>query len=273
VFFEVESGITYALTHKTVKQFEQLENVEIDQITGFSTEGRQVYLWDSAPQLRNFANPTERMEPSFSTTNGDLAFTHLNALFWVPSSKASHFDVNLPQGGFLVSDAAFWSLALIDRASGNVVWSFQDSDREARNLHSGQLLESGNILYFKNLMGKNLQEQDQWFSEVIEIDPRTKHQVWSYRAKENKTFYANAHGSVERLANGNTLIAHKANGGGAFEVTPGGRVVWDWQNSASEPVLRADLFRVRRVPKNLVDKIIAKAKTLDEIERSSYFRL
>jgi len=52
---------------------------------------------------------------------------------------------------------------------------------------------------------------------------------WSYTAPEPEDFYSDFISGVQRLPNGNTLICCGAPGW-VFEVTPAGRMVWDWRN-------------------------------------------
>jgi hypothetical protein len=52
---------------------------------------------------------------------------------------------------------------------------------------------------------------------------------WSYEAPEPTDFSSPFISGVQRLPNGNTLICSGAQGW-VFEVTPGGKLVWDWKS-------------------------------------------
>ena len=53
--------------------------------------------------------------------------------------------------------------------------------------------------------------------------------VWSYRSADPEEFYSFFISGAERLPNGNTLICSGAQGR-FFEVTPEGRIVWEYWN-------------------------------------------
>ena len=52
---------------------------------------------------------------------------------------------------------------------------------------------------------------------------------WSYEASEEGEFFSPVCGSIQRLANGNTLIT-ESTAGRAFEITPSKEIVWDWRS-------------------------------------------
>lgn len=52
---------------------------------------------------------------------------------------------------------------------------------------------------------------------------------WAYAAETPEDFFSPFISGVQRLASGNTLICSGAQGW-VFEVTPAGKVVWDWKN-------------------------------------------
>ena len=66
-------------------------------------------------------------------------------------------------------------------------------------------------------------------------DPITQATVWEYHCNAeaiashncSKFFFTATMGGAERLPNGNTLIT-QAEAGRAFEVTPGGQIVWEY---------------------------------------------
>jgi len=87
-------------------------------------------------------------------------------------------------------------------------------------------------------------------SEVIDLDPFTQEVHWSYRGGPVTPFYSATCGSNQRLPNGNTLITETDNGR-AFEVTPGGDIVWEFVNphrAGDDDELIASLFEVVRLP-------------------------
>ena len=68
--------------------------------------------------------------------------------------------------------------------------------------------------------------------------------MWRYAPDAG--FFSRTRGSVQRLANGNTLVT-ESDRGYAFEVTPGGEVVWRFANpDVSEDGMRAPIWRMTR---------------------------
>ena len=104
------------------------------------------------------------------------------------------------------------------------------------------LLPSGNLLVFDNNKGGK-------HSRILELDPLTMEQKWSYEGGKDGPFYSAECGVVQRLPNGNTLIVESLNGR-AFEVTPAKKIVWEYYNpyrAGDDAQLIATLFDVVRL--------------------------
>ena len=100
--------------------------------------------------------------------------------------------------------------------------------------HDPDFLDDGTISVFDNhrfdtnLNGRTLQ------SRIVVIDPATGGFSVVYGDDpQTEPFYTGKMGKHERLANGNMLIT-EAEAGRAFEVTPEGRVVWEFINAWGE---------------------------------------
>jgi hypothetical protein len=128
----------------------------------------------------------------------------------------------LANGDYLICSKALNLIFRIDRQTSQVVWYFQDD--EMGGPHDAQMMDNGNILVFANgTFGSDL-----LYSQVWEIDSKTKEIVWRYVAKTNPMSFFSPHISgCERLANGNTLICEGARGC-VFETTPDRDVVWEY---------------------------------------------
>ncbi len=125
------------------------------------------------------------------------------------------------------------AIAIIDGRTKEIVWLWGPNNVAVQ--HHPRLLANGNILLFDNGI-----EQ----SRVIELDPIEREVVWVY--EEGSDFFSNWGGSVQRLANGNTLITDTA-GGYAFEVASDGDVVWKFANPAfNEEEKRFNMWRMTR---------------------------
>lgn len=115
--------------------------------------------------------------------------------------------------------------------------------------HHPTLLETGNILVFDNGI-------EHGRSRVIELDPHTNEIVWTYEAPDPESFFTRSRGSVQRLQNGNTLIAN-SDEGVAFEVTPDGEIVWEFRTPhLDERGHRATIVRMRRYSKALIQALL-----------------
>ena len=113
-----------------------------------------------------------------------------------------------------------------------------------------RITPSGNILLFDNGLGKNR-------SRAVELDPLTMEVVWQYVADPPTAFYTPTKGSIQRLPNGNTLLA-ESDRGRAFEVTPAGEIVWEFVcPHLTSPHERATIVRMKRYSHEFVNAILA----------------
>ena len=110
------------------------------------------------------------------------------------------------------------TVAIIDWDKKELVWAWGQG--QVSGPHDATMLAGGNILLFDNGLGRG-------WSRVIELNPLTKEIVWQYRAPNPTDMYTVTRGASQRLPNGNTLIANSEKGQ-AFEVTPEGRIVWEF---------------------------------------------
>ena len=93
-------------------------------------------------------------------------------------------------------------------------------------------------------------------SRVIEVDPRTNEIVWQYVDSPPLNFFSPYISGAPRLPNGNTLITER-NFGRMFQVTPEGKVVWEYINpyfpegpegEQSNAVFRATHYSAEELP-------------------------
>ncbi|MCD4690076.1 arylsulfotransferase family protein [bacterium] len=147
-------------------------------------------------------------------------------------------SVEVVDGGrrALVSIRAADAVAMLDLETGMIDWVLEGSWRMQ---HEAQLV-GGNLLLFDNL-GHGEQ------SRVLEVDLATSEIVWSYTAAG---FLTKGAGAQQRLPNGNTLITESERGR-VIEVTPAGRVVWEYVNPLTVPGEREvtlGIMRAERLP-------------------------
>jgi len=134
---------------------------------------------------------------------------------------------------------------------------------------------AGNLLVFNNGQGRPDGEYSDVLELVLPLDPAKgfvregkgfgpKTPVWSYKGPD---FFAAFISGCQRLANGNTLVIEGPEGR-LFEVTPAGKIVWDYLNphggDLNTPGVSGQaVFRARRYAP---DHPALKGRTLAPIE-------
>ncbi|MFO1068885.1 MAG: arylsulfotransferase family protein [Geminicoccaceae bacterium] len=146
---------------------------------------------------------------------------HLNDVELVGPELAAVFPMARP-GDILVSLRNVNTLALLDPATGDLRWAMPGLTVRQ---HDPDLLPDGHLLVFDNLGAEGER------SRVVEIDPVTQKEVWSFAGADGHRLYTEKMGNQQRLANGNTLVVESL-GGRILEVTAEQppRVVWAYLN-------------------------------------------
>ena len=143
---------------------------------------------------------------------------HTNSLEWMRHESLFGTHPLYAPGHVLVSFRNQDRVAIFDYGKCSVVWAWGENDLGGP--HDAQLLPGGTVLLFDNGLGRGA-------SRALEVDPRTNAIVWEWRADPPESFYTPSKGSVQRLPNGNTLLA-ESDAGRAIEVAPNGDIVWEW---------------------------------------------
>lgn len=125
------------------------------------------------------------------------------------------------EGQVLVSFRAIHTVAVVDLDAGTVVWAARGP---WRGQHDAQFLADGTLLLFDNFGAA-----EGHASAVRIVDPATLEAVWTYEGTPEAPFYSPFMGTVQILGNGNRLVSDGWVGR-AFEVTPGGQLVWEFLN-------------------------------------------
>ncbi len=175
-------------------------------------------------------------------TAGDI--THTNTLHLLDGTLSDVIPA-FSAGNFLISFRKLDAIAVLDYDANEIVWLMAGP---WLGQHQPELLPGGTILLFDNGgAGPH--------SRVVEFNPVTQEQVWSYGQVEGEEFYTKSCGTAERLGNGNTLITESDNGR-AFEVTTAGETVWEYWNperAGEDDELIATLFEMLRLPADYAD--------------------
>ncbi len=147
--------------------------------------------------------------------HGDL--THTNTLEVLDGRHASTLPA-FAAGNLLLSMRELDTIAVLDPEAERIVWALTGMWKAQ---HQPTLLDDGKLLLFDNKGRHGL-------SRVLEFDPLTQLVSWSYEGSDGADFFSAECGSVQRLANGNTLVT-ETDLGRAFEVTRAGEIVWEYR--------------------------------------------
>jgi hypothetical protein len=131
----------------------------------------------------------------------------------------------LPDADILVSFRLTDTIAIIDKATGDLKWRWGPG--EIAHQHNPTLLENGNILLFDNGAHRKITWGN--FSRAVEMNPKTGEIEWEYRDDPPGDLFSFVCGSAQRLPNGNTIMCETCMGR-FLEVTPDKELVWEYVN-------------------------------------------
>ncbi|SFC55875.1 Arylsulfotransferase (ASST) [Pseudomonas citronellolis] len=248
------NGNTLVLANRVhaVKGFQVPEVID-DVIYEVTPQGQVAWRWTASEHLHEFGFGAEQLKLVLATKNPD--YLHINNLAPLGANRwHAAGDKRFAPDNLLFDSRNANFIAIIDKASGKVVWRLGPNlppidPRNAQKLPrpvdqiSGQhdahiipegLPGAGNLLVFDNQGDAGYPSVQRGVisgSRVLEIDPVKKQIVWQYTAESSKqpgwAFFSSFISSARRLPNGNTLIDEGQNGR-FFQVTPGGEIVWEY---------------------------------------------
>jgi len=169
--------------------------------------------------------------------NRRLDVLHANRVDWLEEPVPGHEEFRAAT--VLVTLRHQDTIALIDWEKGEPVWAWGRGT--LGRPHDATVLPNGHILVFDNVGASDTA------SRILEVDPSRDAVVWSWTPPEGRTFFSGTRGTVQRLANGNTLVG-ESNRGRAFEVTPGGEIVWEYRTPHRDATGARAAFRIERYP-------------------------
>jgi hypothetical protein len=195
-----------------------------------------------------FTRPVPGRVEANTLKDGRILFDyfHLNTLTVLPPNPLGEQDPRFRAGNLLICFRNVNQVAVLDHETWETSWVWGEGDLQWP--HHPTMVGGGNILVFDNGVLRG-------FSRVVEVDPLTDKIVWEYVADPPESFYTYEKGSAQRLPNGNTLICDGDNGR-AFEVTRGGEIVWEWLNPAMKKGRRVQLYRITRLPAQMVEPLL-----------------
>lgn len=203
------------LANGRVMVLAQVEETRSDYLQEVDGRGRVVWEWQ-------FADHVDAAFPDRDRRHPDP--THVNSVHELgPNPWWDAGDQRFRPGNILLSARTLDSILVVDKRSGEIVWTYSDRlDRqhEAIMVPAGRVGE-GLFLVFDNGLRNRFGDRR---SSVLAIDPVQLEEVWRY---SEPFFYSSLAGSQLPLPNGNVLIT-SSHGGRAFEVTPDEEIVWQW---------------------------------------------
>jgi len=189
--------------------------------------------------------------------NKKIDHFHLNTVQVLPATPLGERDHRFAAGNLLVCFRNVNQIAVLEQGTYRILWSWGADELEWP--HQPTLLPTGRILIFDNGVERE-------HSRVIELEPLTGEIIWGYTAPTPEDFYTSGGGSAQRLPNRNTLIC-ETNQGRVFEISPEGEVVWLWHNPASWRDRRETVYRMERLPPEMVEPMLEKKRRIESIER------
>lgn len=256
-----------------------------DAIYEVSPRGDIVWRWVASEHLDEFGFTPEQLKLVKASPSPD--YLHINDLRALgPNRFADAGDKRFAPDNLILDSRNANFVVIIDKATGKVVWRIGPNFGAAAWIggapaytgpkpvdhlsgqHDAHMIEkglpgAGDILIFDNegpagyppaALGVNTG------SRVLEIDPSSQNIVWQYSAEDDDqagwTFYSSFISSARRLPNGNTLIDEGMNGR-IFQVTPDGRIVWEYVSpyfakapvgGLGKPVRSNWIYRAQPVP-------------------------
>jgi len=232
-----DDGRIFVLTRQAhmIERINERMPILEDFVTILDSDGR---LLKEVSILEAFENSNFASSPAARgyVPRGDIY--HTNAVEVLDGSLARLLPA-FAKGNVLLSMRSLSTIAVLDMDAGEIVWVASDLWLAQ---HDPKVLDNGNILVFDNKGAKGE-------SRVVEFDPATREMVWVYAGDRSNSFFTQMCGANHRLENGNTLIT-ESDFGRAFEVTPGGEIVWEFVNphrAGKRDNLIATLFDVVRL--------------------------
>jgi hypothetical protein len=185
-----------------------------DYLYEVDRERRVVWEWWMYDHRRSFTGwDEESTDPS-----------HCNSIRELPPNRwFDAGDQRFRPGNILVSARNLNTIFIIDKATGDVVWQYSndfDHQHEAVMVEPGRFAD-GLVVVFNNGL-ENLYAYRR--SLIQAIDPVEEKVAWEYGSE---LFFAYVGGTAQPLPGKNFLIT-AGNGGRTFEITPDGRIVWEW---------------------------------------------
>lgn len=214
---------------------------QLETLRGLHDQGEL----DTMPPLRILVHYLWRWVRGKAINDHD--YYHLNAVGVLGETSLGRRDGRFRSGNLLISLRNADTIAILDGDTLEPVWHWGEGTLELP--HDPTWLPEGHLLVFDNGTRRGT-------SRVLEVDPRAGEIVWHYPEGESHSLFSEWRGSSQRLPGGNTLICESERGH-VLEVTPEGRVVWEFWNPDLGEKGRKRIYRFTRLPPARVERLLA----------------
>ena len=204
----------------------------VDFVREVDRNGKTIWEWHAWDHIGTGPDQLDinyRLPEGVGIDYASFDWSHFNTVEYIPATDQ-----------VLLNSRNFSEIYLVDHKTGKIVWRwgnpsthgkgdrpswYDNGSQRIFGSHNATMLDNGHIQVFDN--GSERAEGNR--SAVVELDPKTGKEVWTYAAKYPTSFYSYRQGAAQRLPNGNTLVTSTQQGH-LFEVTPAGEVVWEFVN-------------------------------------------
>lgn len=139
----------------------------------------------------------------FSRSKFKMEISHANSVYEIPANPLASRHSAFQEGNLLVDLQGPMGLLLILSSDlQDLLWM----SSKPRRAHSAQVLANGRILIYLNRTEFDASEQN-FVSDLQEIDPLTEEVLWSYRQQQRVDFRSLARGSLQALTENHYLFS------------------------------------------------------------------
>ena len=268
--YELEDGRIVVL--ESIGPIQDGIRVGTDNIVTLSPDGEvlsRVALLDLYRQFEDELPPERRLEAAIEDERARIAaagvddydprstyldYFHTNSIEPLGPNALAGEDSRFAAEHWLVCLRNLDSVLVVDLDDAEVLHRFGEQALDWP--HHPTMQPDGTVLVYDNGATRGS-------TRVLQLHPLTGEVTWSWPATlDREVFFSSEMGSVDRLPNGNTLIADSIDGR-VLEVDPGGRIVWEWLNPQVEDNRRESLYRVEKVPATVLETLRARATAND----------
>jgi hypothetical protein len=199
---------------------------------------RQIWLYDAMKDdpvfteelARRIEQKEKKDDDADLTAIGGLDIFHANSIQVLPRDV----DGLGKKGDLLTSSRHLDTIAVLDRKTGQVVWSWGAEDLQHQ--HDPTITPDGQIVVFDNGTKRKR-------SRVLVVDPKTKQIVRTFDGGQDR-FFSAGRGLAQALPNGNLLV-FISNQARVIEIMPDDEIVWEFYGSWIRDDARFPLRGVR----------------------------